>query len=365
VSNARIDALAASMNAAGVDVFFAWSETALGYLHDYHEHAGHRFLTLGVNSDGEVALICGALSENQARRAGITDVRPWRDGEDPLKIMNGLAQQWNLRSAVIALDEDMPALMVLEIQGLLPAALFKNGGPILADLRRRKTEDELELLRRAAKIADDAYDEVKPRLKVGMTEREVEKLLFEAMESRGGTVNFGIVGAGAGGAEPHHATDTTVIRSGDVAVLDFGCDVQGYRSDITRTVAFGHASEKAKEVYRIVHAAHMAGRSASRAGVTAGSVDAAARAVIETAGYGPQFMHRLGHGIGLQAHEMPYIIANSEVVLQPGDCFSIEPGIYLQGEFGIRIENIVTATATGHESFNVEPSPELEVVDAR
>ena len=362
MGQAQIDALASKLVDDGLDAFLGWSDVSLSYLHGYHEHAGHRFLTLAVNDDGAVALICGALSENQARRAGITDIRPWRDGEDPLQLMEALAAEWNLRAAVIAVDEDMPALMLLKLQTLLPAALFKDGGPLMAGLRRHKSPAELDLMRKAAKIADDAYVEVKAKIKAGMTERQVERMLLDGMERRGGRVNFGIVGAGANGAEPHHATDDTVVKEGDVVILDFGCDVEGYRSDITRTVAVGQASPKAMEVYRVVYSAHMAGRNAAIGGATCGAADAAARATIEKAGYGPQFMHRLGHGIGLQAHEMPYLMPRSEIVLEPGDCFSVEPGIYLGGEFGVRIENILTATAGGNESFNAEPSAELEVV---
>lgn len=358
----RIDALTAKLEAEGVDAFFAWSEIALDYLHGYREHAGHRFLTLGVNADGRVALICGALSEGQARRSGIQDIRTWRDGEDPLRLMRDLASEWKLRSAVIAVDEDMPALMLLKMQSILPAALFKDGGSILAELRRHKSPAELDFMRQAARIADDAYDEVKAEIKAGMTERQVEKMLFEAMERRGGRVNFGIVGAGSNGAEPHHSTDDTVIKDGEVVILDFGCDVQGYRSDITRTVAIGHAPEKAKEIYRIVYASHIAGRKAAVGGANCGDVDSAARSVIEKAGYGKEFMHRLGHGIGLQGHEMPYLMPESEVELEAGDCFSVEPGIYLPGELGVRIENILTATEDGNESLNAEPTAEIEVV---
>jgi Xaa-Pro aminopeptidase len=211
VGHVQIEALASKLQEEGIDAFLGWSETSLSYLHGYHEHAGHRFLTLAVNSEGAVALICGALSENQARRAGISDIRPWRDGEDPLTLMSDLAGEWNLRAAVIAVDEDMPAIMLLKLQTILPAALFKDGGPLMAGLRRHKSPQELDLMRKAAKIADDTYDEVKPRIKAGMTERQIEKMLFEGMERRGGRVNFGIVGAGGNGAEPPQATDDTGV----------------------------------------------------------------------------------------------------------------------------------------------------------
>lgn len=354
--------LAAALERDSIDAFFGWSETTFEFLRGLKEHPGHRFITLGYNDKGDEAMICGALSESQARRAGIKDVRFWRDGEDPRKLYHDLALDWDLRSGVIAIDEDMPALMVLQMQAILPAALFKDGGPLLSSLRRTKTSEEVALLKQAAAIADAAYEEVKPTIRAGMTEQQVQDALFEAMKRRGGSPNFGIVGTGAGGAEPHHATSDAVLQKGDVVILDFGCDVQGYRSDITRVVAIGEASDKARAVYEIVFRAFSAGSQAAVSGAINGQVDAAARKVIEDAGYGPQFMHRLGHGIGLMAHEQPYLVPKGEDILQPGDCFSVEPGIYLEGEFGVRIENIFHATEGGNESLNAMPSPTLEIV---
>jgi Xaa-Pro aminopeptidase len=358
----RREALVSALASQGIDAFFGWSETTFEYLRGLKEHPGHRFIVLGYNDKGEEAMICGALSESQARRAGVVDVRSWKDGEDPKRLFHDLCQEWNLRSAVISVDEDMPALLLLQLQAVLPAALFKDGGPILAALRRTKKPEEIALMRKAAQIADKAYDEVKPKIKIGMTERQVEGMLFDAMISRGGTPNFGIVGAGAGGAEPHHATSDAVLQNGDVVVLDFGCDVEGYRSDITRMVGLGNVPEKAHRVHEIVYNAFTAGHQAAISGAVVGEVDATARKVIEDAGYGPQFMHRLGHGIGLMGHEQPYLIPKGEDVLKPGDCFSVEPGVYLEGEFGVRIENIFHATEHGNESLNAMPSPTLEIL---
>lgn len=360
--NARTAALASALERAGVDAFFAWSPVTMGYLHGLHEGAHERFLTLAFSKEGNVRLICPALTETQARRGGIEDVRPWKDGEDPLAHVAVLARDWGLKAAVIAVDDEMPSKMLLELQDALPAALFRPGGELAASLMRRKSPEELDLLRRAGKIADDAWDVVRPTLRAGQTEREVTRRLFAEMEARGGTPTFGIVATGANGAEPHHLSDDTVLKDGDVVILDFGCSLEGYQSDITRTVAIGHASDEAKKVYDTVLKAHYAGREAIHAGVTAGSVDAAARKVIEDAGYGPFFFHRLGHGIGLQGHEEPYIVGSSTVELMAGDCFSIEPGIYLAGKFGVRIENIVSATDDGHISMNAEPEPELTVL---
>jgi Xaa-Pro aminopeptidase len=358
----RREALVSALASHGYDAFFAWSTTTFEYLRGLEEHPGHRFIVLGYNDQGHEAMICGALSESQARRAGIADVRSWRDGEDPKRLFHDLAEEWKLRTAVIAVDEDMPALLLLQMQAVLPAALFKDGGPILAGLRRTKTAEELALMRRAARIADEAYDSVKPRIRAGLTERQVEGMLFDAMLERGGRPNFGIVGAGPGGAEPHHATSDTVLGDGDVVILDFGCDVEGYRSDITRVVGIGGVPQKAHQVYETVYAAFTAGHKAAVSGAVVGEVDATARKVIEDADFGPQFMHRLGHGIGLMGHEEPYLIPGGKDVLKPGDCFSVEPGIYLEGEFGIRIENIFTATEGGNESLNAMPSPTLEIL---
>ncbi len=357
--NDRIAALAAALEHASVDAFFAWSPVTMGYLHDLHESAHERFLALAISREGKVRLIAPALTETQARRAGIEDVRTWKDGEDPLVHVRELARDWNLDSAIIAVDDELPAKMLIEIQDVLPRTNFRPGGEIASSLMRQKSPEELDLLRRAGRIADEAWNAVLPTLKAGQTEREIAARLYAEMESRGGKPTFAIVAAGKGGAEPHHLSDDTTLQGGDVVILDFGCSLEGYQSDITRTIAVGGASDEAKRVYDVVLAAHTAGRDAIRAGVTAGSVDAAAREVIEAAGYGEAFFHRLGHGIGQRGHEEPNIVGGSTNVLRLGDCFSIEPGIYLAGRFGVRIENIVTATETGHESMNAEPAATL------
>ncbi len=360
--NERIAALAAALEGASVDAFLAWSPITMGYLHGLHENAHERFLALAISKTGEVRLIAPALTESQARRVGITDVRPWKDGEDPIVHVHQLAKDWNLDSAIVAVDDEMPARMLIEIQDALPRTLFRPGGAIASSLMRQKSAEEIDLLLKAGKIADGAWDAVLPTIKAGQTEVQVMRNLFAAMEERGGTPTFGIVAAGPNGAEPHHLSDETLLKQGDVVILDFGCSYQGYQSDITRTIAIGSASDEAKKVYDIVLRGHQAARAAIQAGVTAGSVDGAARKVIEAEGYGDAFFHRLGHGIGQRGHEEPYIIGGSEVVLLPGDCFSIEPGIYLSGRFGVRIENIVSATEGGHLSMNAEPASELIVV---
>lgn len=356
--------LAQALADRGMDAFFANAPVSMGYLHGFSEFAHERFLLLAISAKGDCRLICPALSASQATRVGIQDIRPWRDGEDPLAHLTTLAKDWNLESAIIAVDDEMPALTLLKAQATLPAALFKAGGEVLSSLMSVKSSEEIETMRHAGDIADKAFHDVWPNLKPGLTEIEVCKMLEEAMVARGGAPYFAIVATGAASAEPHHLSDSTPLKANDIVLLDFGCDVNGYKSDITRTVCLGTASPKMKEVYEIVHRSQAAGRGAVKAGVTGAEIDAASRKVIADAGYGQYFVHRTGHGIGLRGHEDPYMVEDNHEPLVPGNCFSIEPGIYLPGEFGVRLETIVVATSNGLDSLNEEPSPTLLEVGA-
>ncbi len=361
-SHSRLSRLAETMNGAGIDAFLAWHPVTMGYLHNFHEGAHERFMALCIHRDGRAAIICPSLSVTQAQRAGITDVRSWRDGENALELFLNLADEWGLRSAIIAVDEELPAHMLLPIQTALPAALFRTSGDVLSGLMRIKSPEEIKLLRKAGHIADEAFDAILPMIKEGMTERDLEYALRDAMTRLGGTPTFSIVAAGPNGAEPHHLSDDTKLKRGDVVILDFGCNYEGYLSDITRTVAIGEASDEAKSAYELVYAAHMAARKAIKPGVSCGAIDDAARSVIENGGFGEFFMHRTGHGIGLRGHEEPYILSGNPMPLVPGHCFSIEPGVYFPGKFGVRIENIVTLDESGEDSLNANPSPTLLVV---
>jgi Xaa-Pro aminopeptidase len=260
---------------------------------------------------------------------------------------------------MIAVEDDMRAQMLLWLQKDLPAALFSPGQEVIASLMGRKEPAEIAALEAAGKIADDALAVAIATIKPGVTENEVAEKLVAEMTRNGGGPGFCIIASGANGAEPHHGTDASVIKEGDVIVMDYGCSVDGYPSDITRTVCCGKASDEAKKVYKIVYDAHMASREAIKVGTECQEIDRAARKTISDAGYGEYFMHRVGHGIGMRGHEDPYMIEGNTIKLETGHCFSVEPGIYLPGKFGVRIENIVTVTESGHKSLNAEPSPTL------
>lgn len=353
--------LGAELASRGMGGYLAHTPSTITNLTGFNEGPGERFSSLVVNTDGDYVLICPALSVNQAKRAGIADLRGLLDGVDPIPVVKEVFEKLGV-SGTVAFDDMYPGIHLVALQNGFSDMSFVPGGKVFGALSRTKNAEEAKLLDMAGAYAVNAYERVAPKLKAGLTESAVDLMLREAMAEQGGVPAFSIVAAAANGAECHHHTDETVIKTGDVVIMDFGCDVGGFKSDITRTVAFGEPTEKQKEVYRVVYRSHMAAREAIRPGVTAGELDKAARDVIEEAGYGEYFVHRLGHGLGREIHEEPYILPQSDEELKVGDVFSIEPGIYIPGDFGVRIENIVMLTEDGHHSFNADPPAELPVV---
>ena len=358
-TRSRIERLAAGLRQAHLDAFLCTSPVTMGYLQGFFEEGGERLLMLAVSSRGQVRMICPGLTEAQARRCGIEDVRPWLDGDDPWALFRLLAADWGFGAGRVAVDNDMAAAHLLAAQAAIPEASFAAGQPVMSDLMRVKSGEELELMLRAGKIADDAFSAALGQLRPGLTEQEAAGILLESMRRLGGTPTFCIAAGGKNSAEPHHHSDDTVLEEGNVLILDFGCSVSGYQSDITRTVCLGEAGAEAKALYDVVLRAHQAGRAAIRPGVACQAIDRAARRVIEDAGFGPFFVHRTGHGIGMRGHEEPYIVEGNGQLLAPGHCFSVEPGVYLPGRFGIRIENCVACAPEGHLSLNEEPAGRL------
>jgi D-alanyl-D-alanine dipeptidase len=247
----------------------------------------------------------------------------------------------------------MWALHLMGIQRALPECEFEPASRILAALRSVKDPDELELLSRAARGADEAFHRFLGGRIEGQREEEVASMLGDLLREGGhDEITFTIVASGPNGASPHHEASSRTIRAGDPVVLDFGGRVGGYCSDISRTVCVDVVPDRFTEVYEVVKEAQEAAFRSVRPGVPAEEVDRIARDVIERAGFGDRFVHRTGHGIGLDEHEAPYIVAGNEEPLRPGMCFSIEPGIYLEQEFGVRIEDIVTVTDDGAARLN-------------
>lgn len=360
----RLSLVRTAMHENGLDTLMITPGAAMRYLTGFSE-PGSRFLALIVPDDQPWLFVVPALNAGQARLnpAGVADIRVWDDGEGWDAVLAPLAKALMLDIGIVGIDDDMPARFVLKLQELMPTALFRPAGMALSALRSRKDALELASLQRAAEATDALIPVAYAACQPGRSEREVASAIGQAIARGGNADSFApIIGAGANGASPHHNTGTTKIKTGDVVILDFGAMTDGYHGDITRTVAVGTASEEAQRVYEVVYQAYSAGVAAVQPGATAHDVDAAARKVIAEAGYGEFFIHRTGHGIGLDDHEMPYIMAGSYIKLLPGHCFSVEPGIYLPGKFGVRLENIVTVSEDGTARVLNEAIPPKIVV---
>jgi Xaa-Pro aminopeptidase len=254
-------------------------------------------------------------------------------------------------------DDDLAAGHLLALQGLAPGIEWCAAGEVMAEIRGVKTPEELTVMERSAAMADSVYAETVFRLEAGIAERELQSVILDAFRARGASSSWAIVAFGPNSALPHHHSGDRRLQPGDIVVLDLGGCLDGYQSDITRTLAFGFAPPDAAAVYDIVREAHLRVLAVARPGIECQAVDACARAVIESAGYGDRFVHRTGHGIGMSTHEPPNLVAGDATTLRAGMCFSDEPGIYLQGRFGVRIENIIAITEDGARSLNA-PAPE-------
>jgi Xaa-Pro dipeptidase len=279
------------------------------------------------------------------------EVVTWKDGEDPYLLVSDLAGG----PTRLAVTDTMPAVHVFGLRDALPDAAQFLAGPILRELRMVKDQAEVSELRAAGAAIDRVHARMGEFLQVGRTEAQVGAAIAAAIVEEGHTsAAFVIVGSGPNGASPHHDVSDRVIERGDLVVIDIGGPLpSGYNSDCTRTYAVGaEPAASVREAYAVLQAAQERSVTSVRPGVTAEQVDAAAREPITEAGLGERFIHRTGHGIGLDVHEDPYIVGGNARMLEPGMAFSVEPGVYLDGEWGARIEDIVVVTDTGVERLN-------------
>ena len=333
----------------------------LAYLAAYAPLPLERLTLLVLSTRTDPTLVVPTLERPLAERAagasGLT-LRDWRDGgDDPYAVVAGM-----LGPGRYAVTDRTWASHLLALERVAPDRSFVAAGEAMPLLRAVKDPDEIERLRVVAHAADAAFDDVISLPFAGRAEAEVAAELDRLLREHGHErVDFTIVGSGPNAASSHHEPGERRIEPGDAVVMDFGGMRDDYCSDITRTVFVGEPTDEEREVYAIVRAAQQAAFDAVRPGVAAQDVDRAARAVITDAGYGERFVHRTGHGIGLEVHEPPYIVEGNATPLEPGMTFSDEPGIYLEGRFGVRIEDQVAVTAVGAERLNVA-TRELTIV---
>ena len=358
----RLSRAAAQAAAAGLTGLLVTPGPDLLYLTGYAPIAiTERITMLAIPASGRPAMIVPVLERPDAEAAAaaaVVAMSDWTDGEDPYQAAAALLEP----RGRYAISDSAWAMHVLGLQRTLPDSSYLSMTSALPMLRAVKGDDELERLAAAGAAADASLEEIVGVRFAGRTEREIAADLAGLLRRHGHSqVDFTVVGSGPNGANPHHEISERTIQEGDMVVLDFGGLKDGYGSDTTRTVHVGPPTLEEREVYEIVRRAQQAGFEAVRPGVACQEIDRAARKVISDAGYGEYFIHRVGHGIGMTTHEPPYMVEGETRLIEPGMCFSIEPGIYLPGRFGVRIEDIVTVTEDGGRRLN-NTSHELRIV---
>jgi Xaa-Pro aminopeptidase len=311
-----------------------------------------RLTMLVLSPDNDPTLLVPILERPDAEAAegaGSVSLVDWEDGTDPYEVAGPLLRP----DGAFGISDSAWAMHLLGLQRALPRSRYRSLTECLPMMRAVKDDNELQRLTAAGAAADSTYGEIVQRRFAGRRETEVAADLAALLREFGHEqVDFTVVGSGPNGANPHHEAGDRVIEPGDAVVLDFGGLRYGYGSDTTRTVCVGEPTPEIREVHEVVRLAQQAGVDAVRPGVSCQEIDRAARKVISDAGYGEQFIHRTGHGIGVTTHEPPYMVEGEDQPLVPGMCFSVEPGIYLAGRFGVRIEDIVTVTTDGGKRLN-------------
>jgi Xaa-Pro aminopeptidase len=328
-----------------VNAIYVTRPVSIAYLTGFEANPHERLMALAIRQQG-ATLIVPALEEEKAKaRASDVDVVSWRDGENAWDLVRDAIG----RLSEIGVEKDHLSLLAAEtITTITGASELVDAGPELRRRRLTKNEEEIEKLQRAAAITDEAGERVIAQMHAGMSEVEVGLLMGSAIGELGGELSFPTLAqSGPNSSLPHWEPSGRKLAAGDLVLLDFGAAFGGYKADSTRMAVVGEPSAKQREIHALVLAAHDGAIDAVRAGVTTGDIDAAARRVIDDGGYGEEFFHRIGHGIGLEGHEDPSLDPGSRTVLEPGMTFTIEPGIYIPGWGGVRIEDDVVVEEGG------------------
>jgi len=351
-----------------LDAILMIGGTSLVYFTNVRWWNSERLFAAVIPAKGNAFYVCPAFEEERAREQIATgpgganaDVRTWQEDEDPYRLVAAGLRDRGMASGRIGIEERTTFAFSDGVAKGASQVNITSATPVTAGCRMIKTPHEIELMGLANQVTLQAYEAVYKALQPGMTQYDFANLLAAAYD-RQGFRGEASVNVGESSALPHGSAKPQLIREGTIVLIDDGCTVEGYQSDISRTFVLGKPTDKMRAVFDIVHRAQRAALKQARPGVEAQSVDAAARKVITDAGYGPDykyFTHRVGHGIGMDGHEWPYLVRGDTLALQPGMAFSDEPGIYLRGEFGVRLEDDMHITEDGAELFTAQ-SPSLE-----
>ncbi len=358
MSDQRLRRAQQVMAAQGVDALLLGPSADLRYLVGYHALPLERLTLLVLPVAGEPVLLVPELEVARAQDSGAGDhveLAAWSEIQDPIALVVERLQRAGAQRGKLAVQDRLWTAFTLGLQAALPAAAWLPGSQVMRELRLRKTPEEIAALHAAGAAIDAVHAAVPELLRPGRTEQQVGRDLAERILDDHDEVNFVIVASGPNGASPHHETGPRRIEAGDAVVIDIGGTRQGYCSDMTRNYAVGHVPEGYAALHRLLERAQQSAVEAVTPGSSAEAVDAAARSIIAAAGHGAHFVHRTGHGIGIEEHEEPWIVEGNPLELEPGMAFSVEPGIYLPGRYGARIEDIVVVTPDGVARCNHRP----------
>lgn len=352
----RIERLQERMANASVGLAAIAPTANMHYLLGFAPLMDERFCALLV-TPWDTRMVVPAVNAHQTEaHTGLEAIR-WQDEDGPHASLTAVLGELNQDvRPVLAADDAMRADHLILLQELVEPSRSLPASELMAPLRMCKSEEEIQLLRRSAALADQAMRAGLEACRPGVTEQEVGQTIAQRFRDGGASaIDLIIVASGPNGAFPHHETGQRRLQEGDTIIIDIGATLDGYKSDITRVVHLGQPSEEVAGAYEVVREANRRGRMAARSGAQTKDVDRAARQYLESAGFGPYFTHRTGHGLGLEMHEPPWIMSGSDTVIRPGMVFSIEPGVYLPGKFGIRVEDIVVISDHGCQVFSELP----------
>lgn len=361
--NERQEKARALMRENRLGAILLMAGTSLRYFTGIRWWGSERMFAFVLTASGKPFFVCPAFEQARAEeqitnspQSGDADIRIWQEDESPYQKLAQSLRDRGLATGTLGIEERVQFVFSNAVSQAAPQLKCASATPVTAGCRMIKSAHELALMRLACKATLMVYEAAFKSLQEGMTDSEVHQLVESAYEKVGfeGEVDVSIA---ANSSSPHGSTEAQVVREGSIIMLDDGCTADGYWSDITRTFVLGKPSDKMKTVFDIIHRAQSAALQAARPGVPCESVDAAARKVITDAGYGPDyryFTHRLGHGMGMDMHEWPYLVRGNTTPLEPNMVFSDEPGIYIPGEFGIRLEDDMHITESGAELFTAQ-----------
>ena len=364
----RLEKARRLMSEHGIDAIMLTGGTSMDYFTGMRWGNSERLTAAIIPSKGNAFIVTPKFEEErtleQARLGPLgagTQVLTWEEDESPYRRVAEGLRAAGIASGALGIEETVKFVFSSEVGSAAPQVRIVSGTPVTAGCRVIKDEHELALMRHASLVTLKAYEAAYQSLKEGMTQSDFARLVSQAHERLGYSGSAGVQ-VGEYSALPHGSAKPQVVREGSILLIDGGCKVEGYSSDISRTFVLGKPTDKMKQVFDLEHAAQTAALKAARPGVECQAVDAAARKVIVDGGYGPgykYFTHRVGHGMGMDGHEWPYLVKGNTLPLAPGMTFSDEPGIYIPGEFGIRLEDDMYITETGAELFTAQ-SPSLE-----